>query len=335
EAKNEQLNPKSSTKQHYEEQTEAHNVDQIWDIIVNSITELEKLQQPILKLAKTKAKLASTMANSILYYPNICNFKNFASEIIIKWISSLNAKLNSAGPEAEILEIQFLQGKALERQINFKPKSIKWKIKGEGPTILELLSPKLNFKAAKTLEKFNIFYTNQFILQNNKTLATWSQLKLIKDATRKGRKPTWFEHLESIVLQDSGIRKIKDDFYTSTDLRSLAIPNLQPLAADKRIKDWKSDKKEDRTNSSQSLWKKQYSAASTYSVVRLILEPILQKHIEAKMQDSYCLGKKHRYRKKAKWKSKSRPIAARSKEMLKKRNKALELERLEGKGAPP
>ncbi|CAG8728217.1 3509_t:CDS:1 [Gigaspora margarita] len=127
---------------------------------------------------------------------------------------------------------------ALECQINFKPKSIEWKIKGEGPTILELSSPKLNFKAAKTLEKFNIFYTNQLILQDDKTLATWSQLKLIKSATRKGRKPIWFEYLESIVLQDSNTRKIKDDFYINTDLRRLAIPNLQHLAADKRIKDW-------------------------------------------------------------------------------------------------
>ncbi|CAG8787517.1 39980_t:CDS:2, partial [Gigaspora margarita] len=68
--------------------------------------------------------------------------------------------------------------------------------------------------------------------------ATWSQLKLIKGATKKGRKPIWFEHLESIVLQDSTTRKIKDDFYTSTDLRGLTIPNLQHLVADKRIKDW-------------------------------------------------------------------------------------------------
>src|SRR5260364_112674 len=182
---------------------------------------LEELKQPILKLAKTKAELASTTANSILYHPNICNFKNLASKIIIKHISSLHARLNSAGPEAETSEIRFLQGlsirriidttwdpkyskllqglwkhnltcqmieEALEHQISFKPKSVEWKIKEKGPTILELLSPKLNFKVAKTLEKFNIFYTNQLILQDDKTLATWSQLKLIKGATKKGKK---------------------------------------------------------------------------------------------------------------------------------------------------
>ncbi|CAG8648001.1 14652_t:CDS:2 [Gigaspora margarita] len=182
-------------------------------------------------------------------------------------------------PEAEISEIHFLQGfsigriidfmwnpkyskllqglwkhnltcqtidEAQKRQISFKPNSIKWKIKGEGPTILELLSSKFNFKAAKTLEKFNIFYTNQLILQDDKTLVTWSQLKLIKGATRKGRKPIWFEHLESIVLQDSATRKIKDDFYTSTDLRRLAIPNLQRLTANRKIKDWVIAKETDR-----------------------------------------------------------------------------------------
>ncbi|CAG8488254.1 26256_t:CDS:2 [Gigaspora margarita] len=81
--------------------------------------------------------------------------------------------------------------------------------------------------------------------QDDKTLATWSQLKLIKGATRKGRKPIWFEYLESIVLQDSATRKIKDDFYTSTDLRGLAIPNLQCLAGNRRIKDWVIAKKID------------------------------------------------------------------------------------------
>ncbi|CAG8754470.1 6816_t:CDS:10, partial [Gigaspora margarita] len=95
-----------------------------------------------------------------------------------------------------------------KRQISFKPNSVEWKIKGEGPTILELLSSKLNFKAAKTLEKFNIFYANQLILQDDKTLVTWSQLKLIKGATKKGRKPIWFEHLESIHFTAN--RKIKD-----------------------------------------------------------------------------------------------------------------------------
>ncbi|CAG8694262.1 8702_t:CDS:2 [Gigaspora margarita] len=78
----------------------------------------------------------------------------------------------------------------------------------------------------------------ELILQDDKILATWSQLKLIKGATRKGRKPIWFEYLESIVLQDSTTRKIKDDLYTSTDLRGLAIPNLQCLAANRIIKDW-------------------------------------------------------------------------------------------------
>ncbi|CAG8812225.1 16767_t:CDS:2, partial [Gigaspora rosea] len=46
----------------------------------------------------------------------------------------------------------------------------------------------------------------------NKTLATWSQLKLVKSASSKGR--------------------------NQFDLKGLAIPNLQSLLANKRIKDW-------------------------------------------------------------------------------------------------
>ncbi|CAG8807432.1 11788_t:CDS:2, partial [Gigaspora rosea] len=222
---------------------------------------LDELQRPILKLAKTKAELATTMANSILYHSNICNFKNLAGEITIKRISSLHTRLNSAGPEAKTAEIQFLQGlslgrivnttwdpkfnkllqglwkynltcqtigEALECQVSFKPKSIEWEVKGEGPTILELMNSKLNFKAAKTLEKFNIFYANQLILQDNKTLATLSQLKLVKSAS-------------ITATQDPVTREIKNDLYINADLKGLVIPNLQSLSADKRIKDWELD----------------------------------------------------------------------------------------------
>ncbi|CAG8683434.1 6038_t:CDS:1 [Gigaspora margarita] len=106
------------------------------------------------------------------------------------------------------------------------------------PNNSRVIKPQTQFQGSKNLRKFNIFYANQLILQDDKTLATWSQLKLIKDATKKERKPIWFEHLESIVLQDSTTRKIKDDLHTSTDLRGLAIPNQQRLTANRRIKDW-------------------------------------------------------------------------------------------------
>ncbi|CAG8607162.1 36700_t:CDS:2 [Gigaspora margarita] len=75
------------------------------------------------------------------------------------------------------------------------------------------------------------------ILQDSKTLATWSQLKLIKNATRKEMKPFWFKSLEATILQDLATRKIKDDFCINADLNRLAISNLQNLLADKRVKD--------------------------------------------------------------------------------------------------
>ncbi|CAG8780349.1 23363_t:CDS:2, partial [Gigaspora rosea] len=128
---------------------------------------LDELQQPILKLAKTKAELATTTANR----------------------------------------------EALKRQVSFKPKSIEWEVKGE----------------------------------DNKTLATWSQLKLIKSASSKGRKPVWFERLESLLLQNPVAREIKNDLYINADLKGLAIPNLQSLSADKRINDWVITKEMDRT----------------------------------------------------------------------------------------
>ncbi|CAG8582428.1 15137_t:CDS:2, partial [Gigaspora rosea] len=119
------------------------------------------------------------------------NIHHSVNEVIMeeKWEQAVSTTNNMLAP----------------RQVSFKPKSIEWEVKGKGSMILELMNPKLNFKAAKTLEKFNLFYANQLILQDNKTLAAWSQLKLVKSAT---------------------------------NLKGLAISNLQSLLVDKRIKDW-------------------------------------------------------------------------------------------------
>ncbi|CAG8757774.1 3759_t:CDS:2, partial [Gigaspora rosea] len=145
---------------------------------------LNKLQQLILKLAKTKAELATTMANSILYHPNICNFKNLASKITIKRISSLHTRLNSAEPKAETSEIRFLQGLSLGRIVNtiWDPKFNKllqglWKYNLTCQTIGKTLEHQISFKPKNIVWKL--------ILQDNKTLATWSQLKLIKSAKVK------------------------------------------------------------------------------------------------------------------------------------------------------
>ncbi|CAG8670797.1 18499_t:CDS:2, partial [Gigaspora rosea] len=216
---------------------------------------LDELQRPILKLAKTKAELATTTANSILYHPNICNFKNLAGEITIKRISSLHTRLNSAGPEAETSEIRFLQGLSLGRIVNttWDPKFNKllqglWKHNLTCQTIGEALERQVSFKP-KIIDW-------KLILQDNKTLATWSQLKLVKSATSKRRKPIWFERLESLLLQNPDTREIKNDLYINADLKGLAIPSLQRPSFDKRIKDWVITKKMDSVHTLGHIVKK-------------------------------------------------------------------------------
>ncbi|CAG8546493.1 44356_t:CDS:2 [Gigaspora margarita] len=107
----------------------------------------------------------------------------------------------------------------------------------DSSTKLTIFNSKLNFKAIKTLEKLNIFYTNQLILQDGTMLATWGQLKLIKNATKKGKKPIWVRYIESIILQDTATRKIKDDLSINANLKGLAISNLQRFSSDNRVKD--------------------------------------------------------------------------------------------------
>ncbi|CAG8851650.1 10288_t:CDS:1, partial [Gigaspora margarita] len=58
------------------------------------------------------------------------------------------------------------------------------------------------------------------------------------------------------VLQDLVTKIIKDDFYTSTDLRGLAIPNLQRLVANKGIKNWVITKKIDNKPTLEHIIKK-------------------------------------------------------------------------------
>ncbi|CAG8559194.1 37135_t:CDS:2 [Gigaspora margarita] len=154
----------------------------------------------------------------------------------------LNVEIASVGEQWSSELIQDLKGSHTKEHFSsqFKEKSL---------NLEEMPGKWKNIYKPKEYIQEGIYYSvneniteeewaQALILQDDKTLVTWSQLKVIKGATRKGRKPIWFKHLESIVLQNLATRKIKDDFYTSTDLRGLAISNLQCLTADRRIKDW-------------------------------------------------------------------------------------------------
>ncbi|CAG8836777.1 6614_t:CDS:2, partial [Gigaspora margarita] len=130
-------------------------------------------------------------------------------------------------------------------------------------------TPMSTAKASQNQGRASIYNGQQYSISSqhlqlqksyNTTLATWGQLKLIKNATRKERKPIWFRYLKSITLQDADTRKIKDDLSIDADLKRLAIPTLQKLSSDNRVKDWSIGRNSTITPSQSKLEKcKKYS----------------------------------------------------------------------------
>ncbi|CAG8824701.1 20847_t:CDS:1, partial [Gigaspora rosea] len=68
-------------------------------------------------------------------------------------------------------------------------------------------------------------------------LITWSQLKLCKKQSRRGRKPRWFIALENCLIGDRSNRKLIPE-YVISDYNSLALSIALPaVSLDKRKKE--------------------------------------------------------------------------------------------------
>ena len=232
--------------------------------------ELQEIHRPLLKLIKNKAELQVTTSTSLLKHKGLGNCRALADELFQKQVISLYKRLNSTGTEALATELRLRQGfndarivnvmsdlgkidnikkiwkcnlaclvllKAEELKFHFNFSSELWQIEQGGTPLNEVLGKVFNRKTADALKRLNLFTTAQLISADGSELITWSQLKLCKKQSRRGRKPRWFIALENCLIGDRRNRKLVPE-YVISDYNSLALSIALPaVSLDKRKKE--------------------------------------------------------------------------------------------------
>ena len=140
-----------------------------------------------------------------------------------KQITSLHARINTAGPEELLTRIRINQGllligasegkwwenlpkavdslwrnnlacqvmlKAKELHTTFVFNNISLEQHNTSKKITEVLENKVTLQIASTLRKLNINSINQLINQTDDKMISWQQLKLLRGESSKGR-PAW------------------------------------------------------------------------------------------------------------------------------------------------
>ena len=127
--------------------------------------------------------------------------------------------------------------KAEELKFHFNFSSKLWQIEQGRTPLNEVLGKVFNRKIADALKRLNLFTTAQLISADGSELISWSQLKLCKKQSRRGRKPRWFIVLENCLIGDRRNRKLVPE-YVISDYNPLALSIALPaVSLDKRKKE--------------------------------------------------------------------------------------------------
>ncbi|CAG8842519.1 39623_t:CDS:2, partial [Gigaspora margarita] len=177
---------------------------------------------PLLKLIKNKAELQVTTSISLLKHKGLGNCRALADELFQK------QKFNLA-------YLVLLKAEELKFHFNFL--SELWQIEQDRTPLNEVLEKVFNRKTADALKRLNLFTTAQLTSANGSELITWSQLKLCRKQSKRGRKPRWFIALENCLIDDRRNRKLVSE-YVIPDYNSLALSiELPAVSLDKRKKE--------------------------------------------------------------------------------------------------
>ncbi|CAG8853446.1 20553_t:CDS:1, partial [Gigaspora margarita] len=90
-----------------------------------------------------------------------------------------------------------------------------------GIEVNKILPEKVFTKTYYHLFKLGIVYIEQLLEEDEKTLLTWPQIKLLQAGSKKGRKASWFKFLEERLIIDPSTCQIDTSYYTRT-LNNLA-----------------------------------------------------------------------------------------------------------------
>ena len=164
----------------------------------------------MLRLAKNKIDLQSTVPNYIVTHRNIGNFRVLNAELFNKQIVSLYNRLNDKSKICKITKIRMWQEhriagiteelevgneytnikklwkynqamlvllKAAKSKITIIPLQSSWKISNIGRTIRSMLEDKMFVQYAKSLEALNLVFIEQLLSIEGDQMITWCYLK--------------------------------------------------------------------------------------------------------------------------------------------------------------
>src|SRR5205085_11534495 len=63
-----------------------------------------------------------------------------------------------------------------------------------------------------SLNRLNLWHTNQLLDKEQEKMVTWRQLKVREGKRHIGRKARWFQAIENEILEDKESREIKEEY---------------------------------------------------------------------------------------------------------------------------
>ena len=96
-----------------------------------------------------------------------------------------------------------------------------------------------NWKGSlKSLRRMRVWYLGQLIDTQGMSLFTWHQLRKLLNLSATGKKASWFQRIEDIVLSSSMKREVKENFSrTSFNLLTTEV-KLKKISAKRSRKEW-------------------------------------------------------------------------------------------------
>jgi len=67
---------------------------------------IDKIQSPLLRIAKNKLEIVRTVENSIVLHKNLGNCNSLWNQLITKQVTSLHSRLNAGGIEERLTRLR-------------------------------------------------------------------------------------------------------------------------------------------------------------------------------------------------------------------------------------
>ncbi|CAB4427192.1 unnamed protein product [Rhizophagus irregularis] len=92
-------------------------------------------------------------------------------------------------------------------------------INGRGVKIIDEWTKRFTPSSLLTMNRHTdrhpLFFTSQLTVHDGRHMLSWTQSRLLSGLSAKGRKATWFKHLELMFLQDIPTRLMRADLWSN------------------------------------------------------------------------------------------------------------------------